>query len=415
MRRIAALLGALLRDWSRSRETVFFVVLFPIILLMIFSTVFAASAPSFGLVVQNQDVGTDGEATNLSATFVENLEGIDPLNVRHLDADRNLTEWSQEGDGDGSRVLVLPEGFAEDVRAQSGRVRIAIIRDTVRRVQDDLNESERATVQSGLDQADQQEVPANATGARLQFYAPPDDQSAAVVRGILSTVVAEFNQRSIGVEEPPVSLESGTIGSAGLTSTDYYLPAFIATLVLINGVMTVPGVIAGFHQDGTLKRLVATPLRKRDWIVANVLQQSLLALLLSGVMLVVAAVLFGVTVIPGPLSIALVLLGAIAFSALGMTLGSLLPNPDAASSLGGSIAFPMMFLSGVFWEIDIMPETLQTIGRLMPLYQFHRGLRRLMIVGTTDGVWPAFAMLGGMAVVFVALAVRLTRWRDFGG
>ncbi|MFB6201283.1 MAG: ABC transporter permease [Halorhabdus sp.] len=97
-----------------------------------------------------------------------------------------------------------------------------------------------------------------------------------------------------------------------------------------------------------------------------------------------------------------------------VTLGSLLSGPDAATSLGGSIAFPMMFLSGVFWEINIVPETLQTIGRAMPLYQFHRGLRRLMIVETTDEVWPAFAMLGGMAVVFVALAIRLTRWRDVG-
>lgn len=414
MRRIAALLGALLREWSRSRETVFFVVLFPIILLVIFSTVFGASAPSFGLVVQNQDVGADGEATNLSATFVENLDEIDPLNVQHLAADRNLTAWSQESDGGGSRVLVLPDGFAEDARAQSGRVRMAIVRDIVERFRGQLNESQEIAIEQGLDQAGQGNAVTNTTGATLRFYAPPDDESAAVVRGILSTVVAEFNERSIGVEEPPVSMDSGTIGSAGLTSTDYYLPAFIATLVLINGVMTVPGVIAGFHQDGTLKRLVATPLRKRDWIIANVLQQSLLALVLSGVMLVVAAVLFGVTVVPGPLSIALVLLGAIAFSALGMTLGSLLPNPDAASSLGGSIAFPMMFLSGVFWEIDIMPETLQTIGRLMPLYQFHRGLRRLLIVGTAEGVWPSFVMLGAMAVVFVALAVRLTRWRDFG-
>ncbi|WEL21855.1 ABC transporter permease [Halorhabdus sp. BNX81] len=412
MKRIAALLDALLRDWSRSRETVFFVVLFPIILLVIFSTVFASSAPSFGLVVQNQDVGPNGEATNLSATFVENLGGIEPLDVRHLDADRNLTEWSQESDG-GGRVLVIPDGFAEDVRAQSGRVRIAIIRDTVARFRDDMNDTERANIERGLDQASQRNA-TNATGATVQFYAPPDDQSASVVRGILSTVIAEFNQESLGVEEPPVSLDSGTIGSAGLTSTDYYLPAFIATLVLINGVMTVPGVIAGFNQDGTLKRLVATPLRKRDWIIANIVQQSLLALLLSGVMLVVAALLFGVTVIPGPLLVALILLGAIAFSALGMTLGSLLPNPDAASSLGGSIAFPMMFLSGVFWEIDIMPETLQTIGRLMPLYQFHRGLRRLMIVETTDGVWPAFAMLGVMAIVFIGLAIKLTRWRDFG-
>ena len=412
MKRIVALLVALLRDWSRSRETVFFVVLFPIILLVIFSTVFASSAPSFALVVQNEDVGPDGEPTNLSAEFVDSLENIEALDIGRIDADRNLTAWSQESDGSGSRVLVLPETFEENVRAQSGRTRIAIIRDTVARVQGDMNDSERATVQRGLDQATQNTT--NGSAATVAFYAPPDDESSAVVRGILAQVVADFNQEALGIDEPPVTVESGTIGDAGLSSTDYYLPAFIATLVLINGVMTVPGVIAGFNQDGTLKRLVATPLRRRDWIVANIIQQSLLALVLTGVMLVVAAVLFGVTAVPGPLAVALVLLGAIAFSALGMTLGSLLPDPDAATSLGGSIAFPMMFLSGVFWEMDIMPETLQTIGRVMPLYQFHRGLRRLMIVGTTDGVWPAFAMLGGMAVVFVALAIRLARWRDFG-
>ncbi|WP_135661536.1 ABC transporter permease [Halorhabdus rudnickae] len=414
MRRVAALLVALLRDWSRSRETVFFVVLFPIILLVIFSTVFASSAPSFALTVQNQDIRADGEPTNLSATFVENVEGIDALDVQHLDADRNLTEWSQESEGSGRRVLVLPKGFDDTVRAQSGQTRISIIRDTVARFQDDINESEQANIQRGLDQAAQQNA-TNGSSATIEFYVPPNDESAPVIRGIVAQVVAQFNQEALGIDEPPVTVSSGTIGSAGLSSTDYYLPAFIATLVLINGVMTVPGVIAGFHQNGTLKRLVATPLRKRDWIIANVLQQSLLALVLTGVMLVVAAVLFDVTVVPGPLAIALVLLGAIAFSALGMTLGSLLPNPDAASSLGGSIAFPMMFLSGVFWDMDIMPETLQTIGRLLPLYQFHRGLRRLLITGTTDGVWPAFAMLGGMAVVFVALAIRLTRWRDLGG
>ncbi|WP_181686499.1 ABC transporter permease [Halorhabdus salina] len=408
MTRIVALLIALLKDWSRSRETVFFVVLFPIILLVIFSSVFAASTPTFGIAVQNQDLGPDGEPTELSAQFVESIEGVDPLSVTHVNASRNVTDSD-----DARRVLVIPDGFGEHVRDQAGRARMVIVRDTVTMVQGQLNDSQRQSIQSGLAAAGERTNATNATGVTVQFYAPPDDESAPVVRGILAQVVAEFNQEAIGVEEPPVTMTTGTTGSAGLGAVEYYLPAFIATLVLINGVMTVPSMIAGFTDDGTLKRLVATPLRKRDWILANVIQQSLLALVLTGVMLVVAAVLFGVTVVPGPLSIALLLIGAVGFSALGMALGSLLPDPDAATSLGGIVAFPMMFLSGVFWEMDIMPETLQTIGRLLPLYQFHRGLRRLMIVGTTDGVWPAFLSLGVLAVVFLAVAIRLTRWRDF--
>ncbi|WP_158853859.1 ABC transporter permease [Halorhabdus sp. CUG00001] len=408
MTRIFALLIALLKDWSRSRETVFFVVLFPIILLVIFSSVFAASAPAFGIAVHNQDLGPDGEPTNLSARFAESIGSVDPLSVTHVNASQNVTESD-----DTRRVLVIPDGFGEDVREQAGRARMVIVRDTVAAVQGQLNASQRQSIQRGLATAGEQMNGTNATGATVQLYAPPDDESAPVVRGILAQVVAEFNQAAIGVEEPPVTMASATRGPGGLDAVEYYLPAFIATLVLINGVMTVPSMIAGFTDDGTLKRLAATPLRKRDWILANVIQQSLLALVLTGVMLVVAAVVFGVTVVPGPLSIALLLVGAVGFSALGMALGSLLPDPDAATSLGGIVAFPMMFLSGVFWELDIMPETLQTIGRLLPLYQFHRGLRRLMIDGTTEDVWPAFLSLGALAVVFLAVAIGLTRWRDF--
>lgn len=408
MRRIAALLVALLRDWWRSRETVFFVVLFPIILLVIFSSVFAASAPSFGLAVQNADVDAEGQPTEISGEFVTALEDVDALNVQRLDADRNLTAWSEDG---GRRALVIPDGFDERVRAQSGQVRIAIIRDTVARFEAQMNDSDRASIEAGLDRAGANAT--NATGATVTLYAPPDDQSAPVVRGIVAQVVGRVNERALGIDESPVTLETGTLGEEGLSASDYFLPAFVATLVLINGVMTVPGVVAGFSSDGTLKRLAATPLRRRDWILAHVLQQSLLAVVLTGLMIAVATVLFGVTATPGPLAIALVVVGAVAFSALGMVLGGLLPDPDAATSLGGIVAFPMMFLSGVFWEIDIMPETLQTIGRALPLYQFHVAFRRLTIEGSAEGVPEAFAMLAALAVVFVALATRLTPWRDF--
>lgn len=411
MRRVLSLLTALFRDWGRNREAVFFAVLFPLLLLVIFSTVFASGGVEFTVFVQNNDV-VDGEPTNRSAEFVDALNETEPIAVRQIDPGQNLTAWSKE-EGSG-RVLVVPEGFASQIFNSSMRARLAVIADTLERGGSAVNESQRATFAAQLEQAQAQLGNESAT---IRFFAPGGDQTAPAVQGILNSVVAEYNYRSLGVETPPANITTGTLeaGSGGerYSAADYFLPAFIAALILINGVMSLTMTVAGFSADGTLKRLAATPLRKRDWILATVLHQAILAVVLTGLMIVVAHVLFGVTATPGPLAIALILLAAVGFGAVGMTLGSFVTDPDAASSLANAIAFPLMFLSGVFWEVELMPDFLQTLARLLPVYHFHRGLRRLMITGSTEGVPLAFAFVGGLAVVFLALAVYATRWTDF--
>lgn len=415
MRRIGTLVVVLFKNWLRSREAVFFSIAFPIILLVIFSLVFAGGSAHFTIYVQNEDVGPDGGATNLSATFVESLEENDVFTVKRIDPDRNLSTWARENRSSGTkRVVVIPDGFAEQVRKGSAEARKAVIVDTINRTDADVNDSTRDSIRQGLGGQGPNSTNSSVP-AEIRFLTPSDDETGPAVRGILESHVATFNERSLGVEQPPAAITTGTVNSRGLEAVDYYLPAFIATIVVINGVISVTSEVAGFAADGTLKRLVATPLRKRDWILANVIQQSVLALVLAGVMVLVAHVGFGVTVIPGPLSIALILLGAVAFSALGITLGSFIDDADAATSLGNAIAFPMMFLSGVFWEISLMPEYLRTVAKLMPLYHFHRGLRRLMILETTDGVVLPFAILGVGAALFLVLAVRVSNWRDLAG
>ncbi|MFC7059275.1 ABC transporter permease [Halovenus salina] len=138
----------------------------------------------------------------------------------------------------------------------------------------------------------------------------------------------------MGVEEPAAAVEAQQRGDPALGAVDYFLPAFIVAMVLINGVMTVPSAVADFKRDGTLKRLAATPLRKREWILANVIQQSLLAVAIALVMVAVAWVLFGVTAVPGPLALGVLVLGSVAFTALGMVVGGTIQDPGSAISLG---------------------------------------------------------------------------------
>jgi ABC-2 type transport system permease protein len=405
--RVWALLVALSKNWLRNREAVFFAFLFPVILLLIFSAVFGGASAEFTLYVQNNDLESDGGPTDLSSSFIDALEDVDALELRSIESKRNITAWSRQRDSAGAaRVVVIPDGFADKVRAGSAQARQSVILDTLSRTGGQLNQSTRSRLEQGLNGTDVSEP------AQLVFLSASDDQSAPAVRGIVSSVVARFNANAIGVETPPTMVVTDDLGSRNVEGVDYFLPALIAAVVMINGLITLPALLAEFRGDGTLKRLVATPLRKRDWILANVLQQAILALLITSVMVIVAHLVFDVTVIPGPFAVGLILLGAITFTGFGMTLGSLVEGSDAATSLGMAIALPMMFVSGVFWELDLMPEYLQTVATLTPIYHFHRGLRQLMVLDTTQGVGVPVGILGVGAALALVVAVYVTQWQD---
>lgn len=416
MNRLLRLTVTPLRDWVRNREAVFFAVLFPLILLVIFSVVFAGGPTEFELGVQNNDVDATGEPTELSATLVTALSEAEPLDVTRIDAERDLAEADAlEATTGYKRVLVIPDGFDDRVRTESARVRMAVIQDTVARFEDDISESQQTEIQAAKD-AFEADRPAGTEPGPVQvtLITVPDDEGAGAVASILDSVVATFNNRAIGVEEPTVAVSTEERGQAGFAAADYFLPAFIVAMILINGVMTVPSAIAGFKRDGTLKRLAATPLRKHEWIVANVIQQSILAVTITLLLLVVARIAFGVSAVPGPLSLALIVLGAVAFTALGMMVAGLVQDPGAAISFGGAIALPLMFVSGIFWELDLMPPTLQTVAEFSPVTHFHRSLRELLILDSTSGVGSTFALLAVLALVFLVGAVALTNWQDLG-
>lgn len=415
MKRVLSLTVTLLRNWVRSREAVFFAFVLPIVFLLIFSVVFAGGTPEFDVAVQNNDLDSEGNPTELSARFVDALDQVDPLAVHRLDPEQDLTDIEQlEADTGYQRVVVIPEGFDERVREQSGRVRMTVIQDTIQQFQGNMTGDQLDAARSGMDAlaGDRTDDTPNES-VPIRVLIAPDDEAASAVLSIIDSVVATFNDRSIGVENPTVTITAEERGATGLSAADYFLPAFIVAMILFNGLMTVPSAIATFKRDGTLKRLAATPLRRWEWIVANLIQQSILSLLVVGVMVVLAWVLFDVTAVPGPLAILLIVVGTVAFAALGMIFASLIREPGSATSLGVGIALPLMFISGIFWELDLLPATLQQVAEFSPVTHYHRSLRELMILDSMDGVWMTVAVLAVMAGVFVPLAIQLTDWSDF--
>lgn len=150
MTRVWPLLVALSKDWLRNREAVFFAFLFPVILLLTFSAVFGAGPSEFTLYVQNNDRGPDGTPTNLSISFTDALEDVEALRIRSIKPGRNITEWSrQRGSAGAARVVIIPDGFADQVRAGSRQARRSVILDTMSRAGGQINQTNRARIRQG--------------------------------------------------------------------------------------------------------------------------------------------------------------------------------------------------------------------------------------------------------------------------
>ena len=109
---------------------------------------------------------------------------------------------------------------------------------------------------------------------------------------------------------------------------------------------------------------------------------------------------------------AFVTLGAMAFLALGYVIASFAKTEDAANGMTSMIQFPMMFLSGAFFQIDQMPQFLQVVARLIPLTYLADALRQVMVGGAAFApLWVCAAVLLGWLVVCFGIAARKFQWQ----
>lgn len=176
----------------------------------------------------------------------------------------------------------------------------------------------------------------------------------------------------------------------------FYTPAIIAFSIVNAGFTTLAMSISISRDEGVLKRVHGTPMPTSTYLLARVIHSVLLGLLLSAIVAATGAVAFAVPV-PWdelPLVLAVLVVGAASFCALGLAVAGLVPNASAAPAVVNAIVLPLLFISNTFLRIET--GVLVTVGSLFPIRPFSDMLQALW-----DG--PGAAPFDPFDLAFVAL------------
>ena len=102
-------------------------------------------------------------------------------------------------------------------------------------------------------------------------------------------------------------------------------------------------------------------------------------------------------------------LGVVCFASLGIAFSHAIPNEDAAPAYTNAVFLPVIFISGVFYSSDDLPEVLKAIAEALPLKHLIDGLSEAIVGGGGDAATAAL-VVGAWTVAGLFLAVRFFRW-----
>ena len=360
MKTLIGLTVANLKSLTRDRAALFWTFFFPVMFVFLFGWIFGGSGDSkIAVGFVDQDNGSPA-AVSLKAAFQQ-------VSLLTIQTGSLADEKAAMQHGDISAIVVVPEGTAASAAAK--------------------------------------------TPTTLQLYIDPSQsQTTQGVEQIADKIASNANLSLAGATAV-IDFQNVPLQSTNISNVAYLVPSILAMALMQLGIFAAIPLVQQ-REKGILKRIGATPLARWKLVGSNVLMRLVVALIDAAVILGIGVAVFSVQIVGNfLLMVALVLLGAGSFLAIGFMLASFLKTEEQAQGVVQVVQLPMMFLSGIFFSFDFLPGFLQTVARFMPLTYLGDALRQVMVNGTQVApLGEDVAILTGWLVVCLAIAARSFRW-----
>jgi ABC-2 type transport system permease protein len=210
-----------------------------------------------------------------------------------------------------------------------------------------------------------------------------------------------------------LEVRSEKVTEKGSRYIDFLIPGLLGMNLMGTGVWSIAFGVTVARSRRILKRLVATPMKRSEYLLAQILGR-LVFLVPEIVMLVgVGWLLFGVAVRGSILLLlATCLIGSMTFCGIGLLIASRVSTIEGASGLANLVMMPMWLLSGVFFSSERFPDAVQPLVKALPLTALNQALRGIMTEGRgLAGIAPQLAIVIAWGLASFAAALKLFRWR----
>ena len=193
---------------------------------------------------------------------------------------------------------------------------------------------------------------------------------------------------------------------------DFLIPGLIGMNLMNSGMWSVGFALVDMRQRKLLKRFVATPMRRSDFLLALASGRLVLMVTEVGLLLSFGALIFHIRVLGSLLSIlVLSAIGAVGFAGLGLLTASRAQKIESVSGLINLIMMPMWIFSGVFFSYERFPAAIHPFIKALPLTALNDALRATILEGapltSQAGRLLILVLWGGVSFV---LALRWFRW-----
>lgn len=347
-----------LKIFLRDRQSLFFSLFFPMIFIFALGVINDSEPDPFGVGIVNN------AQSELAGRFIDTLTSNTLFDVSVGEEEILRGELVA---GDISLVLLLPEGFEE---ASSGtELQVLVDASKVRQV--------------------------------------------GVIMPILKSALIDI-ERNLRDTSAMFSIVVKDVQARSQRYLDFLLPGMLAFTIMQICIAGSGFNVVEYRRKGILKRLFVTPIQPRDFISAIVIARLVLCLTQISVLLAAAVYFMGAVVVGNLVSLYFViLLGAIIFLCLGFSLGSIAKTQQSVQAIGNIVIFPQMFLSGIFYPIEMLPELVQPLASILPLSFIASALREISVNGL--GLIEIAPDMIGIAVWMVLgflIATRYFVWRE---
>lgn len=245
------------------------------------------------------------------------------------------------------------------------------------------------------------------TADGYEYRFDPTRPESALARAKLDDAL----QRAAGRADA-AGTQDVTITEPGARYIDFLVPGLIGMNLMGGGLWGIGFVTVDMRIRKLLKRLIATPMRKTDFLLAIIGGRMLFTIPETAVLLLAAWLMFGVSIVGSLLAtVIIVLIGGLSFAGLGLLIACRAKKLETVSGLMNLTMLPMWILSGIFFSAERFPDAMQPFVQALPLTQLNNALRNVILEGESLAAQavPLLILTAWGGVSFV-LGLRWFRW-----